>query len=220
MAWDQIGQLLVGGTVETLYTVAIATVLGYLLGLPLGVLLTITDRGGLLPRPVLNRVLGFVVNFLRSVPFLILMIWLTPFIRLVVGTSIGPKAAIVALVIAAAPFIARLVEATLKEVDPGVVEAARSMGAGNWQIITKVLLPEARTSLLINAAIATTTIIAYSAMAGFIGAGGLGTIATNYGYRRYNNTIMNLTVIVLVVLVQVIQELGLRLAKKWDKRKH
>ena len=168
--------------------------------------------------PVLNKILGFIVNFLRSVPFLILLVFLIPFTRMIVGTTIGSTATIVPLIVAAAPFVARMVESSLKEVDPGVIEAAQSMGAKPIQIITKVLLPEAKPSLLVGAAIAVTTILGYSAMAGFVGGGGLGTIAINYGYYRYQNNMMIVTVLLLVIIVQVFQEIGMLISKKSDKR--
>ena len=171
--------LLLEGTLQTLYMTLVSTAAAYLIGLPLGVLLNISDKDGIRPMPVLNKILGFIVNFLRSVPFLILLVFLIPFTRMIVGTTIGSTATIVPLIVAAAPFVARMVESSLKEVDSGVIEAAQSMGAKPIQIITKVLLPEAKPSLLVGAAIAVTTILGYSAMAGFVGGGGLGTIAIN-----------------------------------------
>ena len=196
----------------------VSTAAAYLIGLPLGVLLNISDKDGIRPMPVLNKILGFIVNFLRSVPFLILLVFLIPFTRMIVGTTIGSTATIVPLIVAAAPFVARMVESSLKEVDPGVIEAAQSMGAKPIQIITKVLLPEAKPSLLVGAAIAVTTILGYSAMAGFVGGGGLGTIAINYGYYRYQNNMMIVTVLLLVIIVQVFQEIGMLISKKSDKR--
>ncbi len=206
------------GIAETLYMVLLSTATAYLIGLPLGIALVVSEES---PRPavrILNKILGLIVNLLRSVPFLILMMALNPFTRLIVGTTIGPNAAVVALVVASAPFIARLVESSLKEVDKGVIEAAQSMGASLPQIIIKVLLPEARPSLLIGAAIAVTTILSYSAMAGIIGGGGLGDIAIRYGYYRYQLDVMLITMLLLVILVQVLQEIGMRLAKILDKR--
>jgi len=173
---------------------------------------------GIKPMPVLNGVLGSVINLIRSVPFMILLIMVIPLTRLMVGTSIGPVAVIPPLVIAAAPYIARMVESSLKEVDAGVIEAAKSMGASNMQIIFKVLLPESKPSLLVGAAISVTTILGYSAMAGFTGGGGLGTIAINYGYYRYQTDIMFITVAILVILVQIIQEIFMRSSKHSDKR--
>ena len=210
--------LLLEGTLQTLYMTLVSTAAAYLIGLPLGVLLNISDKDGIRPMPVLNKILGFIVNFLRSVPFLILLVFLIPFTRMIVGTTIGSTATIVPLIVAAAPFVARMVESSLKEVDPGVIEAAQSMGAKPVQIITKVLLPEAKPSLLVGAAIAVTTILGYSAMAGFVGGGGLGTIAINYGYYRYQNNMMIVTVLLLVIIVQVFQEIGMLISKKSDKR--
>lgn len=192
--------------------------MGYAMGLPLGILLVVTDKEGIAPKVSLNRGIGVVVNILRSIPFVILMVALMPFTRFVVGTTLGPNALIVPLVIGSAPYIARLVESSLKEVDHGVIEAARSMGATPAQIVFKVLLPEARPSLIMGAAIAVITILGYSAMGGFVGAGGLGTIAINYGYYRYQVNIMLVTVVILIIIVQGFQEIGNRLSKRADKR--
>lgn len=201
------------GIVETLYMTLASTALSYVFGLPLGILLVVTDKDGIFPMRIVNGVLGVIVNILRSVPFLILLVAVIPLTRAIVGTSIGSTATIVPLVIAAAPFIARLVESSIKEVDKGVIEAAQSMGASTFQIIWKVLLPEARPSLIVGSAIAITTILSYSAMAGFVGGGGLGDLAIKYGYYRYQNDVMLITVLVLVVLVQIFQEVGMRMAK-------
>lgn len=190
----------------------------YLIGIPLGVVLVVTDNTGIKPMPKLNGILGMIINLIRSVPFMILLIMVIPLTRIIVGTSIGPVAVIPPLVIAAAPYIARMVESSLKEVDAGVIEAAKSMGASNAQIIFKVLLPESKPSLLVGAAISVTTILGYSAMAGFTGGGGLGTIAINYGYYRYQTDIMFITVAILVILVQIIQEIFMRSSKSSDKR--
>ena len=190
----------------------------YLIGIPLGVILVVTDNTGIKPMPKINGVLGMIINLIRSVPFMILLIMVIPLTRIIVGTSIGPVAVIPPLVIAAAPYIARMVESSLKEVDAGVIEAAKSMGASNAQIIFKVLLPESKPSLLVGAAISVTTILGYSAMAGFTGGGGLGTIAINYGYYRYQTDIMFITVAILVILVQIIQEIFMRSSKSSDKR--
>lgn len=206
------------GLLDTLYMTLVSTALSYVLGLPLGILLVVTDKDGILPMRIVNGILGVIINILRSVPFLILLVAVIPFTRAVVGTSIGSTATIVPLVIAAAPFIARLVESSIKEVDKGVIEAAQSMGASTVQIIWKVMLPEARPSLIVGSAIAVTTILSYSAMSGFVGGGGLGDIAIKYGYYRYQNDVMLITVLVLVVLVQIFQEVGMRLAKIGDKR--
>ena len=211
--------LLLEGLRDTLIMVLASTLMGYLLGLPLGVLLTVTDRDGISPRPALYKVLDLIVNILRSVPFLILLIMLIPFTKLVVGQSYGTRGTIVPLTVAAAPFIARLVESSLKEVDRGVIEAAQSMGAGKWTIITKVLIGEARTSLLVGVTISLGTILGYSAMAGVVGGGGLGDIAIRYGYYRWETGIMLLTVAVLVVLMQLLQGIGNLLSKKIDRRK-
>ncbi|HIV03375.1 MAG TPA: ABC transporter permease [Candidatus Aphodoplasma excrementigallinarum] len=206
------------GIVETLYMTLASTALSYVFGLPLGILLVVTDKDGIFPMRIVNGVLGVIVNILRSVPFLILLVAVIPLTRAIVGTSIGSTATIVPLVIAAAPFIVRLVESSIKEVDKGVIEAAQSMGASTFQIIWKVLLPEARPSLIVGSAIAITTILSYSAMAGFVGGGGLGDLAIKYGYYRYQNDVMLITVLVLVVLVQIFQEVGMRMAKIGDKR--
>lgn len=210
--------MILTGLYETLLMTAASSFFSYVIGIPLGVILVVSDTNGIKPMPVLNGVLGSVINLIRSVPFMILLIMVIPLTRLMVGTSIGPVAVIPPLVIAAAPYIARMVESSLKEVDAGVIEAAKSMGASNMQIIFKVLLPESRPSLLVGAAIAVTTILGYSAMAGFTGGGGLGTIAINYGYYRYQTDIMFITVAILVILVQIIQEIFMRSSKRCDKR--
>lgn len=206
------------GFIETIYMTVISTALAYIIGLPLGLVLVVTDKDGIHPIPWLNSLLGMIINFFRSIPFLILLIALMPFTKMVVGTVIGSKAAIVGLWIAAAPFIARMVESSLKEVEIGVVEAAQSMGASPVQIMTKVLLPEAKPSLLVGAAISITTILGYSAMAGIVGAGGLGAIAINYGYYRKQSDIMYVMVILMAIIVLVFQELGMRISKHTDRR--
>ena len=203
---------------ETLYMVAISTVVSYAIGLPLGLLLVVSDKNGIRPIPVLNTVLGVIVNILRSIPFLILGVMISPLTRAITGSSIGTAAMIVPLTVAAAPYVARMVESSIKEVPFGVIEAAQSMGASPWQIVWKVLVPEAKPSLMVGAAISVVTILGYSAMSGFIGGGGLGTVAVNYGYNRYNFEIMLIAVVIIVVVVQLFQEIGLRLAKKLDKR--
>lgn len=205
-------------TLKTLYMTVLATVIAYLIGLPIGVSLIVTSPNGIKPAPVYNTIMGIIVNVIRSVPFLILMIALLPYIRIVIGTSIGPNAITAALVVAAAPFVARLVEASLLEVDPGVIEAAQAMGASTFQIIRKVLLLEGRPSLLNGAAVATINILGYSAMAGTVGGGGLGDIAIRYGLYRFQPTIMWITIAVLVVLVQILQEVGIRIVAKSDNR--
>lgn len=211
-------ELLGQGILESLYMTLVSTILSYIFGLPLGVLLCVTDENGIYRMPGLNKVLGFVINLLRSVPFLILLIAILPFTRAVVGTTIGSTATIVPLVVGASPFVARMVESSLKEVDAGVIEAAQSMGSSTMQIICKVLLPEAKPSLIMGAAISITTILSYSAMAGIVGGGGLGAIAINYGYYRYQEDIMLLTVLLLVIIVQIFQEIGMRCARLSDKR--
>lgn len=211
--------MLVEGTGATLYMTLVSTLFGYLLGLPMGIVLTVTDREGIRPNQMIYKILDFIVNVIRSIPFLILLILVIPLTRAIVGKSYGSSATIVPLVIAAAPFIARMVESSLKEVDKGVIEAAQSMGASNLTIIWKVLLAEARTSLLVGVTIATGTILGYSAMAGAVGGGGLGDIAIRYGYHRYQTDIMVMTIVVLVVLVQILQYLGMLLSKKLDRRR-
>jgi len=219
MEINQLIDIMSGGIVESLYMTVVSTVLAYLFGIPIGVVLFITDKGGIAENKSVNSVLGIVVNLLRSVPFIILLVAILPFTRFVVGTTIGATATIVPLVVAATPFVARMVESSLKEVDGGVIEAALSMGSNNLQIITKVLLPEAKPSLIVGSTIAITTILGYSAMAGFVGGGGLGAIGINYGYYRYQEDIMLITVILLVIIVQVFQETGMRIATKTDKRR-
>ena len=181
-------------------------------------MLCVTDKEGIRPNRALNAVLGFIVNMLRSVPFLILLVAIMPFTRKVVGTTIGSTATIVPLIVGSAPFIARMVESSVKEVDSGVIEAVQSMGTPDFKIITKVLIPEAKPSLIMGAAIAITTILGYSALAGFTGGGGLGAIAVNYGYYRYKTDVMLVTVLLLVVIVQIFQEVGMYIARKTDKR--
>ena len=211
-------QMLAEGTAETLYMTFASTVVAYLLGLPMGIILVVSAKGGLRPNPVLNKTLDCVVNILRSIPFLILLIMLIPFTRFVLGRAYGSTATIIPLTVAAAPFVARLVESSLLEVDKGVVEAAQSMGAGLWTIIFKVLLAESRISLLVGGTIALGTILGYSAMAGAVGGGGLGDIAIRYGYKRYQADIMMVTVVLLVILVQIMQWAGMKLSRKLDHR--
>ena len=211
--------MILKGIQETVYMTLLSTLMGYIIGLPMGVLLALSDKDGLKPNWVLYRILDVIANIVRSIPFLILLILLIPFTRLVVGKSYGSTATVVPLVIAAGPFIARMVESSLKEVDEGVIEAARSMGAGNFRIIMKVLLVEARTSLINGATIAVGTILGYSAMAGTIGGGGLGDIAIRYGYHRYQADIMIVTVVLLIILVQIFQMVGTTLANRLDKRR-
>ena len=204
---------------ETFYVTVISTFFAFLIGLPLGVLLVCGDRDGVLPLPTwLMKLINAIVNLWRSVPFIILIVVVFPLTRLIVGTTIGSVASIVPLVIAAFPFVARLVEGSLREVDPNIIEAALSMGASPLQIITKVMIPESVPSLISNAAIAITTILGYTAMSGAIGGGGLGNIAIMIGYNRYNYPVIILTVILLIVMVQIFQSLGTYLSRKLDKR--
>lgn len=214
----QMIQMLAQGTFESFYMTIAITLISYIIGVPLGVFLVMSDRNGIHPMPSLNWLIGGIVNILRSVSFLILMITIQPFTRMIVGTTIGTSAAIVALVVSAAPFVARMVEQSLLEIDHGVIEAAQSMGASNMQIVRKVLLPESMPSLLNGVLVSATTILGYSAMAGFIGGGGLGDIAIRYGYNRYDSGTMLITVVLLVVMVQLIQSVGARIAKRSDKR--
>ena len=204
---------------ETLYVTLIATFFAFVIGLPLGVLLVVGDKGGVLPLPKwLMKLLNVIVNLLRSVPFIILIVVVFPLTRLIVGTTIGSVASIVPLVIAAFPFVARLVESSLREVNPNIIEAAQSMGATPFQIITKVMIPESVPSLVSNATIAVTTILGYTAMSGAIGGGGLGNIAIMYGYMRYNYMVILIAVVLLIVLVQVFQSAGTAIPVKTVKR--
>ena len=214
--WDK--GLLQLGIWETIYMTFISSFFAYLIGLPLGVILHVTDKNGIHPMPKLNKLLGFIVNFFRSIPFIILMVAMLPVAKFVVGTSLGNKAVIVMLVIAAAPYIARMVESSLSEVSAGVIEAAQSMGASNFEIIAKVLIPEAKPSLINGAAISIVTILGYSAMAATIGGTGLGQIAIIYGHQRSNGDITWICVFLTVIIVQIIQELGRYIAVKTDKR--
>ena len=207
--------MIITGIGQTLYMTILSTVVGYVFGLPLGVF----DKDGLRPNKAVYKVLDVISNIIRSIPFLILLILIIPLTRLIVGQSYGSSATVVPLVVAAIPFIGRMVESSIKEVDAGVVEAARSMGASDLRIIVKVLLLESRTSLITGATIAIGTILGYSAMAGSVGGGGLGDIAIRYGYYRYESQIMIVTVILLVVLVQVFQSIGMIIASKLDKRR-
>lgn len=212
-------ELMLRGIAETLYMTLASTAASYVIGLPMGVVLCVTGENGICPNRPLNAVLGTIVNIIRSVPFIILLVAVIPVTRFIVGTSLGSSATIVPLVIGAAPFVARLVETSLSEISSGVIEAGRSMGASTWQLITKVLVPEAAPSLIANATTAATTILGYSAMAGFVGGGGLGAIAINYGYYRYETVTMLVTVALMVVIVQLIQSIGTATVKRSDKRK-
>ncbi len=216
--FSKYGEMLLEGTYETLLMTFASTVLAYVIGLPLGVTMVITGEHGITPNKAINSVLGAVINVGRSIPFVILIVAVIPLTRFIVGRAIGPEAAIVPLTIAAAPFVARMVESSLQEVDPGVIEAAKTMGATNGQIALKVLLPESVPSLIRGFSITTITLIGYSAMAGAFGAGGLGDIAIRYGHHRYQADVMWVTVVLIVVIVQIIQMLFELAAKKIDKR--
>ena len=214
----QIVDMLLLGLKETVYMVFLSSFLSYVIGIPLGILLVVTDRDGIQPNIIVNTLLGIIINILRSVPFIIMLLAVLPITRFIVRTTLGPSAVVVPLVIAASPYIARMVESSLKEMNAGIVEAAKSMGASNFQILWKVMLPESMPSLLTGAAISITTILGYSTMAGFVGGGGLGTLAINYGYYRYRMDVMMVTVVVLVIIVQLIQEFFLFLSRRADKR--
>lgn len=217
--WDNATTMMVvEGIFVTLYMTLATTFMSYVLGLPMGIALVITAPKGLRPNKIIYKVLDVVVNVVRSFPFLILLIVIQPLTRIIVGKSYGPTATIVPLTLSAAPFIARMVESSLLEVDHGVIEAAQSMGANLWTIIWKVMIGEAKTSLIVNVTIALGTILGYSAMAGIVGGGGLGDIAIRYGYYRYDSSIMWVTVVLLIVLVQLMQYVGMKLSKKLDKR--
>ena len=212
------GWLLWGGTKDTLYMTLVSTGFAYLIGIPVGVLLIVTKPAGLRAAPRFHAVFGWTINIMRSLPFIILIVFLRPFTRLIVGTSIGATAAIVALIIGAFPFVARIVESSLAEVDPGVIEAARTMGATPFQIILRVLLPESVPGLLRGMSISTITILGYTAIAGAVGSGGLGDIAVRYGVHRYQPEVMYATIALLVVLVCIIQGIFNLFARKLDKR--
>ena len=210
-------KLVAESTLQTIQMVFWSTVFSLIMGLPLGVLLHVTDKedqGGIIPRPVLNEILSRVVNVLRSFPFLILMILLMPVARFILGTTIGTKAAVVSLSIAAAPFVARIIATSLKEVDPGVVQAAKAMGSTNWQIIVKVMLPEALPSLVSGVTLTIINLIGYSAMAGTIGGGGLGDLAIRYGYQRFRSDVMFAAVVVTIILVELVQFVGNRISSR------
>lgn len=210
-------KLVAESTIQTIEMVFWSTVFSLIMGLPLGVLLHVTDRedqGGIIPKPLLNEILSRIVNILRSFPFLILMIVLMPVARFILGTTIGTRAAVVSLSIAAAPFVARVIETSLKEVDPGVVQAAKAMGSTNWQIIVKVMLPEALPSLVSGVTLTIINLIGYSAMAGTIGGGGLGDLAIRYGYQRFRSDVMLAAVIVTIVLVELVQFVGNKISSR------
>lgn len=205
-------------TVNTLIMVIVSTVLGYVFGIPLGIVLTLTDERGLKPNKTIYFILDFIVNVFRSIPFIILLVWILPFTRAIVHTTLGVPGAIVPLTVSAIPFIARMIEQSLKEVDPGVIEAAKSMGASTFQIVIHVLLVEARSSLVLGTTIVFASIVGYAAMAGTVGAGGLGDVAIRYGYQRYIASMMYASIIVTVIIVQLFQLVGNYLAKRVDKR--
>ena len=206
------------GIWETIYMTLLSSLIAYLIGLPLGVILSITDQNGICPNSFVNRVLGFIVNFFRSIPFIVLMVAMLPVAKFILGTSLGNGAVIVMLVIAAAPYVGRMVESSIKEVSSGVIEAAQSMGCTNFQIITRVLLPEAKPALIHGAVISMVTILGYSAMAATIGGTGLGQIAIIYGHQRSNSDITWICVLLMVLIVQAIQIIGTYIERKTDKR--
>ena len=218
MALEKMIPLMLEGIRDTMYMTTVSTLFAYLLGLPLAIALVLTTPKGLAPRPLLYRTMDAVVNIFRSIPFLILMILVIPLTRLIAGKAYGSTATIVPLVIAAAPYVARMIESSLLEVDSGVVEAAQSMGASIPEIIFKVIIPEAKTSLIVGATISSGTILGYSAMSGAIGGGGLGQIAISYGYNRYKTDVLLVTVILLILLMQLIQFVGMYISRKTDKR--
>ncbi len=211
--------MMLDGVKETLFMTLLSTVFGYLLGVPMGIALAVTDQNGIRPNAVVYKILDVVANIVRSIPFLILLLLLMPVTKMLVGKTYGTAATVVPLTVAAAPFIGRMIESSINEVDRGVIEAAQSMGAGTMTIITRVLLVEARTSILVGVTIALGTILGYSAMAGIVGGGGLGDIAMRYGYYRYDEAIMFVSVVLLVVLVQIFQTLGMKMSVKLDRRK-
>lgn len=210
--------ILITGVGETLYMTLLSSLIAYIIGVPLGIILVIADKRGIAPHPKLQMVLGTIVNLIRSIPFLLLIFVAMPLTRAIVGTTLGSPAMVIPLAIAAAPYVGRVVESSLREVDAGVIEAAKSMGASKWQIIWKVILPEAKPSLLVGAGLAVTTILGYSAMAGIVGAGGLGSYATNYGYYRGDSVMLWINIVVIVIIFQILQEIFMKLAKVSDKR--
>lgn len=215
---EQVIKLLITGTLDTLQMTVISTIMAMIIGIPLGVVLVVTSKGHILENAALNKILGAIVNSTRSIPFIILMVAIIPFTRMVVGTSIGTTAACVPLTLAAIPFLARLVETSIKDIQFGVIEAAQSMGASPFQIIRKVLLPEALPTIIDNVTVLIVNLIGYSAMAGAIGGGGLGDIAIRYGYQRFQGDIMLATIIILIIMVQVIQMIGDGLSKAMNKK--
>lgn len=218
MSFEEWFPRLIQASLTTLYMVGVSTLLTVLFGLPLGVLLVVSDSKGLSPKPALNKILGVVVNLTRSLPFIILLVVLIPFTRWIAGTSIGPTAAIVPLTIAAVPFFARVTESALREVPSGLIEAAQAMGSSEWQIVSKVYIPEALPGLVLGVALTLINLLGYSAMAGAVGGGGLGDLAIRYGYQRFETEVMLVTVVLLVLFVQMVQSLGDRIAEKVSKR--
>lgn len=216
---DNLISLLLPSLWETIVMIALSTVFSLALGFPLGILLVITEKGGIWEKPALNSILSGIINIFRSFPFIILMIFVMPLTKIIVGKSIGTLATVVPLSIAAAPFVARIIEGALKEVDTGIIEAASSMGASTFEIISKVLIPEAMPSLVLGITLTIINLIGYSAMAGAIGGGGLGDLAIRYGYHRFQPDVMIASVILIIILVQVIQFIGNKLALIIDKRK-
>lgn len=216
--FEAYGSMLMEGTMDTLYMTFTATFVAYIFGLPIGILAEITRKNGIYPILPLNKILDAIINLGRSIPFIILLVAVMPVTRAVVGTTLGPKAATVPLIIGAVPFVARLVENSLRELDSGVIEAARAMGANVKEIIFKVMIPETLPSLILGMSLATITLVGYTAMAGTIGAGGLGDIAIRYGYYRYQTDVMIITIILLVIFVQGIQSFGQFISKAIDKR--
>jgi D-methionine transport system permease protein len=216
--FEENGSMIAQGIMDTLYMVFVSTAVSYILGLPIGILAEVSRKNGLFPMPFTNRLLGLIINIGRSIPFIILLVFVMPVTRLITGTTIGPKAATVSLIIAATPFIARLIENTLHDVDGGVIEAARAMGANTLQIILKVMLPESLPSMVMGASLSMITLVGYTAMAGIVGGRGLGDIAMRFGYYRYQVDIMIVTIVLLVIFVQAIQSIGHIVSKRIDKR--
>lgn len=219
MSWEDLWPLLLEGTLDTLYMVGLAALFTVLIGLPLGVLLFLSRRDGILPSPRLNQILGAVINIGRSLPFIVLLIALIPFTRIIIGTTLGSTAAVVPITIGAFPFFARVVENALDEVDKGRIEAILSMGGNAWHVVSKVLLPEALPAVLAGITLTVVMLIGFSSMAGVIGGGGLGDLAIRYGYQRFNNQVMVGTVIILIVMVQLVQSLGDRLVRSLAHRR-
>lgn len=205
-------------SLNTVYMTLVSAAFSYVFGLPLGIALVVTGKNGIRPRPVLNLVLGTIINIFRAVPFLILLIAISPFTQLITGTTIGIAATIVPLVVSATPFISRLVEGSVLEIDQGVIEAAQSMGASDWQIVSKVMLTEAKPAILVGSVVAVVTILGYSAMAGIVGGAGLGAVAINYGLYKFNAEVQWITIAVIVILVQILQELGMWISRRTDNR--